>query len=293
MKFFIDEAGVFVIPKNKKWAISCVGALCLPEQFLDSIFDGFEKLKKKWKKKGEVKGRKLNELEISELIDFLSQYNIMFEVSAIDMKMHSEKSLTKHRLIQAEKITENITREHQEPLIQALLKMQDEFKNLSNQLYCQEVCTFELLYNIVQKATLYYSQRLPVELSNFSWEIDAKNEKITPYEELWSKFLMPALQSKSFRNPFIQLKDKSADYRYFDKFCDVASSPPRHLKDAIGEVDPFYFININKIYGKNISFQQSHENTGIQLADILTTTVRRAMNGNLNKIGSTSCRERV
>ena len=282
MKIFIDEAGIFIPSKKKKWSISCVGALCIPDQLVDEIFKGFEELKSAWNIKGEAKGRKINESEISDLIKYLLQFDVFFELVAIDMQMHRDKEVTHHRMMQAKALTENLTEEHKGPLVKSIKDAQEEYRRLQNQLYVQGVCTTELLDSVLRKSTLYYSQRIPETLNSFSWEIDAKHEKTTPYEELWSKFLMPSLQSKSFKNPLIQLRAETANYEYFDKFCDVSDAPPKHLRKAIStNSEPFYYINIHEIFGKYVFFQQSHKNIGIQLADILTTAARRAMNGNL------------
>ncbi|MBI4680083.1 MAG: hypothetical protein HY753_02425, partial [Nitrospirae bacterium] len=112
MNIFIDEAGIFVIPRQKKWSISCVGALVIPEEDTDSILSGFKRLKEQWEIKGEeIKGSKLNEPEISSLISFLNQFDVIFEVTAIDIAMQSDPGITKHRLLQADKMTNNITDE--------------------------------------------------------------------------------------------------------------------------------------------------------------------------------------
>jgi hypothetical protein len=94
---------------------------------------------------------------------------------------------------------------------------------------------------------------------------------------------MPALQSKSISEPFIQLIE--ADYSYSEKYYYEPEELPEHLKEAFGNVKPFQGIEIRDIYNKNLSFEQSQMNLGVQLADILTTSVRRAMNGHLKENG--------
>lgn len=279
MNIFIDEAGIFTIPSTKEWSISCVCALVVPEQETEEVFFGFKKLKEKWGiKYDEIKGSKLNELEVASLISLLSQFDVIFEVTAIDMMMQTAEGLTAHRTTQADMITKNVTAQHKSTLVQSLREVQNQLRNLSNQLYVQAICSFELLAKVIQKATLYFAQRKPKELAELYWVIDAKQEKITPYEELWRKILLPMLQSKSFRKPFNQLEE--ANYSYFAKYFEEMPEPPEHLKKTLGNVSPFEYIKIGKIY-KNLRFQQSRENLGLQIVDILTTAIRRAMNGNL------------
>ena len=279
MNIFIDEAGTFTIPSDREWSISCVGALVIPEQETEEVLLGFKNLKEKWGiKNGEIKGSKLNELEIASVISFLSQFDVIFEVTAIDMKMQTQKGLTTHRILQTDKFTVNITNQHKQTLIQSLREVQNQLRKMSNQLYVQAVCNAELLHNLIQKTTLYFAQRKPKELAEFNWVIDAKQERITTYEELWKKILPLMLQSKSFRKTFIQLEE--ADYSYFAKYCGEMPESPDHLKKALGNISPFEYIKIGEIC-KNLRFQQSHENLCLQIADILTTAIRRAMNGNL------------
>ncbi len=280
MNIFIDEAGIFVIPKKKKWSISCVGALVIPEEITDSVLSGFEKLKEDWRVEGkEIKGSKLNESEVNSLILFLSQFDVIFQVTAIDMVTQSNSGITKHRMIQADKMTENLTAEHYQSLIDGLENVKERIQELTNQLYVQAVCTCDLMYTALQNATLYYAQRKPEELAQFNWSIDAKHQKITPYEKLWLDIVLPFLQSRSIRDPFIQLKE--ANYSYFEKYTEVMTQPPEYLKKAFGEETPFPCVHINDIYRKNLIFDQSHENLGLQIVDILTTSIRRAMNGHL------------
>ena len=107
---------------------------------------------------------------------------------------------------------------------------------MANQLYVQSVLLTALIETILQTATLYYAQRKPHELGHFRWVVDAKGGVITPYEGLWSKMVMPFLQAKSLREPFIQLRQ--ADYGAFAKFCAVKAEPPRHLRQAAGNLKP-------------------------------------------------------
>jgi len=184
---------------------------------------------------------------------------------------------------QAKRITKNITKNHKATLIQSFLEIQKQLRNLSNQLYVQAFCAIELLYKVIQKATLYYAQRRPEELAEFYWTIDAKDQKITPYEELWSKIITPMLQSKSLEEPFIQLD--GADYSYFSKYFGVKPEPPEHLKTVVSGKKPFNYVEIKEIYHSNLRFEQLHKNYGLQIIDILTNAIRRAMNGNLQISG--------
>jgi hypothetical protein len=285
MHTYVDEAGVFVIPSNKKWAVSCVGALTIRDEDVNDIFTKFSSIKAEWETSGnsEHKGSRLDEWQVRQVVELLSEFPVIFEVTAIDMATQTNSGLTRHRLGQAKKIVERVTDKFHPNLVQDLNDLKRRLEGTPNQLYVQAVCSFELLYRVVQTATLYYAQRYPQALSEFHWFIDAKHQKITPYEDLWAQILMPSLQSKSISEPFIQLIE--ADYSYFEKYYYESEELPEHLKEAFGDAKPFQGIEIRDIYKKNLSFEQSHMNLGVQLADILTTSVRRAMNGHLQENG--------
>jgi hypothetical protein len=280
MYIYIDESGVFNIPTDRKWSISCVGALVISESDREQIFKGF----KKWRRArgyfdGEMKGRALNENEIASLIEFLAGFDLLFEITAIDMIMQSDQGIIEHRLAQAGNFTEILTDQDHPNYVKQVEEVQKKLKGVANQLYVQAICTFKVLYNVFQKATLYYVQRKPNELANFNWIIDAKGRELTPYEDLWTTIVLPILQSESLRNPFIKLT--GADYSYLDKYFGTKEEPPDYLRNVVGDWRPFNYQRINEIFKRNLSFEQSHRNIGLQLVDILTTSARRAMNGNL------------
>ncbi len=214
MNIFVDEAGIFVIPGKKKSAVSCVGALMVPERVTSRVFDDFLKLKESWGvNKEEIKGSKLNEPDVAALIHLLSRYDVFFQVTAIDMNMQTAKELELHKKMRAKALTKNLTEKHHKNIFRSLYNLQDQLMKLPSQLYVQSSCTFELLYSAIQKSTLYYSQRLPEEIGEFFWYIDAKDKEITPFEKWWTQIVLASLQSKSFREPFIQIIE--ADYSFF------------------------------------------------------------------------------
>ena len=283
MNIFIDEAGIFVKPPENKCAISCIGALILPENKTKAIYSKFEALKNKWGFNNlEVKGSQLNESQVNSVIELLQKYNVIFEVIAIDMNIQDDNNITAHRMERAYKMVDIITDEFNPALVENLHKTKKEIENLPNQLYVQMSLTIELLINILQKTTLYYSLRLPKELEFFNWTIDAKSHDITTSEKLWSKLVLPLTQSSSFKKPVVFIKE--GDYSYYRKSRTV-NKIPNYLKEHIGHKNPEEFTEINSIFQENLKFKDSKESLGLQLSDILTTSIRRSMNGNLQYSG--------
>lgn len=282
MNIYIDEAGVFVKPEQNKCAVSTVGALILPENKTKIIFSKFEALKNKWGYKGvEVKGSQLNESQVNSVIKMLQQYNVMFEVVAIDMNIQNNDYITAHKLDRAEKMTSCITDEFNEILIANLHKTKKEIESLSNQLYVQVSVTVELLIQVFQKTMLNYSLRKPKELESFKWIVDAKDLSITTSEKIWKTLILPLAQSRSFDKPLLMIKE--GDYSHFFKNR-KSGDIPSYLTNHVGDKDPNDFFELNSVFS-DIKFENSEKNSGVQIADILTTSIRRSMNGKLQKDG--------
>ena len=239
MHTYIDEAGPF-IPTRNRCAVSCVGALVIRDTELSEITTKYQKLRDTWGLgPGEIKGRQLSEHHVSTLIKLLQDYDLIFEVTGIDMANQTESAITSHRQNQAEKLSTNMTDEHQESLRREVHARQLQLRKLPNQLYVQSVCYAELLYHTFQKATMYHAQRYPTELEKFHWIVDAKNKNVTPFEELWRVLLLPILQTKSLKDPFDQLE--TGDYGALAKYCHSATAPPRPSAESGARRWPFSF----------------------------------------------------
>lgn len=282
MNIYIDEAGVFVKPPQNKCAVSAVGALIIPEKKEKIIFSKFESLKTKWGfKDEEVKGSQLSESQVVSVIEMLEKYNVMFEVVAIDMNIQNDDGITVHKLDRANKMITCITDEFNDTLIKNLHKTKEEIESLSNQLYIQVSLTIELLIQVFQKTMLNYSLRKPKELEFFKWIVDAKNLNITTSEKIWKTLVLPLAQSRSFDEPVLMLKE--GDYSHYYKNR-KSGDIPNYLSEHVKDKDPNNFTELNSVYS-DIEFTDSKNSLGVQLADILTTSIRRSMNGNLQKKG--------
>ena len=282
MNIYIDEAGIFVKPPQNKSAISAVGALIIPEKKEKIIFSKFKALKNKWGFNDiEVKDSQLDESQINSVIEILKKYNVMFEVVAIDMNIQNENAINTHKLDRAQKMISCITDKFNETLIENLYKIKEEIESLSNQLYVQASLTIELLIQVFQKTMLNYSLRKPKELELFKWIVDAKNIDITTSEKIWKTLILPLAQSRSFDKPLLMIKE--GDYSHYYKNR-KSGDIPNYLSEHVKDKDPNSFTELNSVYS-DIKFTNSKNNLGVQLADILITSIRRSMNGNLQKKG--------
>lgn len=268
MHIYIDESGNFLIPKVTKSKVSCIGALIVPAIQKEEIFDRFKEIKKKWGYTSEIKGSQLNEYQISEIIDFLSGYNILLEISAIDNGSHTLEQVNEFKKEQASRILNSVKIIKSESIKNWIYEIYLNISKLSNQLFLQLVTKNELIRNVIQSILIYYVIKFPFELKEFNWNIDAKDTNITNYEDVWKNTILPYLKFCSQLNPFIFIKE--ANYEYFNNFY---SCGPNQNK-----------IDLKKLM-ENINFINSVDNEGIQIIDILTNAFTRAMNNNLSENG--------
>jgi hypothetical protein len=79
---------------------------------------------------------------------------------------------------------------------------------------------------------------------------------------------------------------QGADYTAFKKFEHVLPEAPPHLKHLVeNPSDPFPCVDIEMILKSDLRFSGSHRYSGLQLADVVATSIRRACNGTLQRSG--------
>lgn len=287
MHVYIDESGTFTIPTIQKRSVSCVAALILPSSENDEILDEFDGMRSRWLPGAqEIKGRQLNEAQVAEVIDFLRRHDALVEVTLIDTGMHTEQQITDVRMGQAHGITNHITPEYPPDGAQWLRGLGDILRGMSNQLFVQAFLTISLIENIVQIGTLYYSQRMPEELGEFHWFVDAKQANITKYEYLWTEMMMPLVQARTVEKPFFTIPAPHGDYSFFERFYTDDENTPTHLKPFIAS-QPYRAggLDFRSIMREHFVFEDSKQSLGLQLVDVIANAVRRACNGKLRRKG--------
>ena len=283
MKIFIDESGTF----SGQNSISAVGALVIPDQ----NFSGFEKLYGRLRRrlpqeKGEVKGRRLNEDHVGDVVSILRKLGCLFEVVAVDSNCHTNDEVKIHKAHQEENITKHLTGQHHKSLVKELWELRKQLEGTSLQLYVQSCAMAELVYNVLNHAQLYYSFRLAKELGEYHWVIDAKGrDKVTAWEDWWSTVIMPMIESKSFRQPFVAVE--GGDYRWHEKF---RTEPSEYKKQFMRNPDEGNVFDLRPVLKEDFRFSWAPE-YGLEAADILVNAVRRSMAGNFSRSGWLPVRE--
>jgi hypothetical protein len=283
MYIFVDEAGGFQVPSNSK-GVCCIGALIVPESVLVTLLRKMRRLTRPWRAEGrEVKGSQLLETQMAQVLATVRRFDVLFVVVAIDMALHSDAGVSRHRETQAKKFLDALSDKMALPVRFRTEGLAARLRALPNQLYVQSVLLTMLVEAVLTASTLYYSQRLPKALSHFHWRLDAKDVAITRYELLWRDVVGPFLQTQSLSSPLPMLK--GADYSSFQRFCGEQPVPPGHLRPHVrAPDDAFAYVDIEELLA-DLRFCSSARYTGLQAVDMLASAVRRACNGSLETKG--------
>ena len=129
----------------------------------------------------------------------------------------------------------------------------------------------------------FHCLRNAKELSEFHWVVDAKNPSlITDWEDWWSKTLVVWLQAISLNRPGRLMPD--GDYRHFQRF--LMTELPDYLKEhaPATKPGPAVGIDLQLMFGESFRFSADAE-PGLELVDIATNALRRALIGNLGEAG--------
>ena len=282
MHIYIDESGSFTTPIILMPKISCVTALVLPSSHTDEILDGYLKIRASWGENEEIKGSKLNESQISQVIEFLSKYEVITEICAIDIGSHTNQDIANYQHFASLEITKNLTPKHSPKVISNVYKLRKRLANLSQPLAVQFFLTIALIQNLLKISTIYYAQTFPKELEKFNWFVDAKDETVTDYESLWSLLILPM----TVQETFYTVDDERFDYSYLDRFSVKQNCFPTYLEHLTENPhSEFEGYDFKMIMQESFEFQDSKQHLGLQLVDIIANAFRRAMNKNLQKQG--------
>ena len=292
MRIYIDEAGNFLPPTAKPHLFSLVLALVIPSEQEAGLFYGFLRLRDLWRKQEiEIKGSALDENECAQVLELLGQFDVFVEFFAVDMATHRDEVLTPFKNQQADRLMASVTPEHHPNIVRAMNELSSSVREMPNQLFAQAFLTIRLILALMQEVTFYYVQRSPKELGEIAWFVDRKNRSITSMEKTWTTLILPITEHEYAKNPLGVLK--GADYSYFSRYeQDVTDSESaQHLKwleETYGlpkRVSNERVIDIRRFLTDGLQFENSRESLGLQLADIIATTLRRALNDHLGKSG--------
>jgi hypothetical protein len=276
---FVDESGTFVT-RDDGSSVGAVGALVVTESQFPDFSRRYEQLRPLLQKDAdEVKGRLLAERNVARVVNVARRSGLIYEVTVIDFPKDRGPEIAEHRARQCEALTGGLTEAHQPSLVAAVQALRRRLEEMPLQLYAQCVATFDVLWTTLKHAILYYCQREPHSLSRFHWVIDAKAVNgITGWEEWWTTIVRPHLQARALREPFPRLEE--GDYSHIAG--GEMQAPAYLVKDFPGLAGK-KGINLGNAFAE-IEFQPDPL-AGLEVVDVLTNAIRRALIGRLGVRG--------
>ena len=268
MHVFIDESGTFT--GFHAGSISVVGALAIPNAKLEFLTKKFAKIRARLPlEKGQVKGRLLNEGQIDEVVTLLARNEVLFEVTALDLGLHTEDGVKAYKQEHGEEMLEKVG-SFAEAVRPEVEKASRQILETSVPLYLQALTTFELLHRFLGHTTMFFSQRRAKELGIFTWVVDGKDpNSVTKWEEWWSHYAQGALATMSKRRPVPFFA--GGDYSFYDASFGSAGDNGEKGTD------------LKKLL-KDIRFSTETE-PGLEFVDILSNAIRRTLTDKLQKKG--------
>jgi hypothetical protein len=220
-----------------------------------------------------VKGRLLGERDVSRIVHLLATREAIFEVTALDLGLHTEAGVLAYRQKLVAETRANIPA-FPDSLRGRVAQEIDYLETMTPPLFLQALTTFELIHRVIRHTILYLSQRRPYELSSLTWAVDGKEPaKVTNWEN-WLKFYAQgALRSLSQSNP-VPMPNPGRpclfNYTFLDAFM---------AKQADGEksLDTELLLH-------NFTFKSGPE-MGLEFVDVLTNATRRLLTDRLQRDG--------
>lgn len=264
-----------------------------PPQGTTNLLYDFLRLRDAWPHRGiEIKGSKLDETQTAQVAALLLSHGALVEFCAVDMSFHGQPEIDAFKEAQGASITASLTPDHQPMMARQLHELAATIRGLSNRLFIQAFLTIILILETIRTATLYFVQRCPAELDSFTWTIDRKDRSLTQMERVWTTLILPMAEFQFAKHPLSRLK--GADYSYFTKYeVHAATATPEVAEHLLWIQDTYYLkvvgepraIDPRRLFTEQQSFADSRDYLGLQLADITATTLRRALNGQLQQWG--------
>lgn len=270
MLVFIDESGSFSgFDRTAPSSLAAVGALSIPHGNMEKLTRKYESLRRSFPlDRGEVKGRLLGEAHIAAVVDLLRRNNAVLELTVADVGAHTHEGVRSCRDELA------VFMEGRKPRFRADAQKEvdnavSQIRKSAPQLFLQAIATMDVLERVIVHIPMYFAQRQPRELGVFEWIVDAKDrDKTTDWEKWWSSYCSGVLAARSKSRPGAVLEE--ADYTHFDRAF-------RRERDGVEGTDLGLLMS-------NFRFSSAPE-VGLELVDILTNAVRRALAGNLAETG--------
>lgn len=277
MFIYVDESGSFVpAPSVNSWNVVAAYAVSEPARRHAEAALLQLKVAAGRKHSDEVKLKDVTEAQLATFLDSLSDLKAIAFASCINLGTQDPADISTHQSSQVDKIRANGPRMIYKEGRAMIEDLASRVQRLSPQLYIQMVVQLSLLDQVHRATTLYFSQRVPATLGSFRWRIDEKNSSRPVFEQTLRHIAAPILQSMSLTEPAIFVRE--FDYSHYDRaFRYGPGEMPTYLQEATG-THMESGSNLGKVL-KDFDFVRSHDVPGVQIADLVASSFRRALRG--------------
>jgi len=283
MHIYVDESGVFSNPQSKPNVASVVAALTVPSTHKVKLFREFSVLAEDLPTEdGEVKGRLLDEAQVESVVSLMRKFDCIVEINAIDIGLHTEDQLTRYQTEICNAVAGWATAERPEEFKRRVAEIAAALQKPKSPLFVESFLLMVLIPRILDISMNYYARRLPKELQSYHLVIDAKEKFVTDFERAWSIVIFPSVEHQSKQTPFQRIEN--GDYTYLQPYYEL---PPEKANRAAQELkdDPDKIaFDIERVL-RDLKFEDSKNNLGLQLADVVANASQRALNGRLQEEG--------
>lgn len=313
MKIYIDESGLFSKhsdQKNIDKAWCTVGAITVPHHTEKKVNCALINLKKSLNLKptDEVKNRPDPESAcFIAFIEALKGANCTVHAMTTNRSFLCDEKTNEHKRNQIEARKRYLNLEGGKFSSEEFVVLQNELNIISNliekssiQEYNQIILQSALISFMLDKTIAFYAKTAPRELSRFTWIYDRKNDSPTivvpTFESLFLK-LMPPFVEVSFIRELRGLPDFKDGYKYFFRNFGLGSSDVGMPIEEISKRNRIYGIDCSKhselmltfdfykLLNDASGFDDSAKNPGLQVADLVISSINRLLRGNVgNKV---------
>lgn len=278
MRIYIDESGNFAPSDHGGSRVCCEAALVVSDSCASQLLSDYVNLRATWTADPEVKGSRLSDEQVTAALTLLSGYDVLAQIVALDVGRLSPAQMKGFQERTGDSITAGLTPQHYDNARRWAHALRSDWLALSQQLAAQMYTLVLTVEEVIHDAPTYYAQRIPSELARFEWIIDPKDVKPTSFEVLWQKVVCPFLQTLSLKRSSPRVE--GFDYSALDRFnMAIPDYLQPHVSDrSRGEGTA---LNLVLMMQELVSFPDSKQEPGLQLADIVASAFTKAMNGKL------------
>ncbi|WP_438465469.1 DUF3800 domain-containing protein [Marinomonas sp. PE14-40] len=272
---YIDEAGTFVskgAAENSWCTVACYTHPEFEKRKLTAVLRQL-KLQEGFSQNTEIKLKNISENGYINFLKELGHLNGSLFCVATDSSFNSIDKINSHKNAHIESILRGQNEMKYDGGKEAMRILHKQLSGLPEQLYVQFHCQAVLLSLFIQRGIAFYVQRYPNSLKSFRWRYDAKELlKITDFEDSFQKFVPTLLQAYSIDNPTAVLD--WCDYSPMKKYIGTI---PDYLAEKVPELEGKEAFDIQKIIRDDIQFIDSKSCSGVQVADLLASGLRRLL----------------